>query len=187
MPNYEEMYYIARNNYNRAVENRNTIRRNTIELQGKKTTLTRELGEKQSALAAIQQKKLLVQEALDKCKHILENEFPAMKKDLQTTSNEYKNIISSDTGVADLASIYSDDITSTSSNLEAVITELQARIKELEGQESAAQTAVTNCSNELSSVTSQLNNVGSESVAQRQINAYYTEMKEYEAKWQNGE
>ena len=66
MPNYEELYYIARNNYNRAIENRDAIRRNTSELQGKKTTLTRELGEKQSAFAAIQQKKLLVQEALDK-------------------------------------------------------------------------------------------------------------------------
>lgn len=187
MPNYEELYYIARNNYNRAIENRDAIRRNTSELQGKKTTLTRELGEKQSALAAIQQKKLLVQEALDKCKHIIENEFPAMKKDLQTTSDEYKKIISSDTGVADLSSIYSTDISSTDSNLDAVVTELQARIKELEGQEATAQTAVTNCSNELSTVTTQLNNVGSESSAQRQVNAYYTEMKEYELKWQNGE
>ena len=110
-----------------------------------------------------------------------------MKKDLQTTSDEYKKIISSDTGVADLSSIYSTDISSTNSNLDAVITELQARIKELEGQEATAQTAVTNCSNELTSVTTQLNNVGSESAAQRQVNAYYTEMKEYELKWQNGE
>lgn len=187
MPNYEELYYIARNNYNRAIENRDAIRKNASELQGKKTTLTRELGEKQSALVAIQQKKLLVQEAFDKCKHILENEFPTMKKDLQTTSDEYKKIISSDTGVADLSSIYSTDISSTNSNLDAVITELQARIKELEGQEATAQTAVTNCSNELTSVTTQLNNVGSESSAQRQVNAYYTEMKEYELKWQNGE
>lgn len=187
MPNYEELYYIARNNYNRAIENRDAIRRNTSELQEKKTTLIRELSEKQAALTAIQQKKLLVQEALNKCKHILENEFSTMKKDLQTTSDEYKRIISSDTGVADLSSIYSTDISNTNSNLDAVITELQARIKELEGQEATAQTAVTNCSNELASVTTQLNNVGNESSAQQQVNAYYTEMKEYELKWQNGE
>lgn len=88
---------------------------------------------------------------------------------------------------ATVLSIYSTDISSTDSNLAAVITELQARIKELEGQETTAQTAVTNCSNELTSVTTQLNNVDSESLAQRQVNAYYTEMKEYELKWQNGE
>lgn len=187
MPSYEELYYIAKANYNRAIENRDAIRRNTIELQGKKTTLTRELGEKQTALAAIQQKKLLVQEALDKCKSILENEFSTMIKDLQTTSDEYKKIISSDTGVADLSSIYSTDILNTRSNLGAIIMELETRIKEFEGQETTAQTAVTNCSNELSNVAIQLNNVGSESAAQRQINTYYTEMKEYKAKWQNGE
>lgn len=60
MPNYEELCYIARNNYNRALENRNATRKNTSELQGEKTTLTRELGEKQSVLAAIQQKKIFL-------------------------------------------------------------------------------------------------------------------------------
>ena len=60
-------------------------------------------------------------------------------------------------------------------------------MRDLEGQETSAQNEVTRCSNDLSSVTSQLSNVGDEATAQRQINNYYTEMKEYELRWQNGE
>lgn len=187
MPNYEELYNIARNKYNQAVENRNTIRRNSSELQTRKTTLTRELEEKTSALTAVQQKIALVQNALDKAKSILQNEFLSMRKDLQATSDEYKKIISSGNGVADLSLVYADDITNTQNNLNTIISELERLYRTLESEESQMKKAVTDCSTELSSVTSQLRNVGSESAAQRQINNYYTEMKEYETKWMNGE
>lgn len=187
MPNYEELYYIARNNYYQAIENRNTIRRNTSELQGRKSTLTRELGEKKAALSAVQQKKSLIQDALNKAKNILNNEFSTMKSDLTRTSEEYKKIITSDKGTADLLSIYSSDIASTKSGLETIISDLERALREIEGQETTAQTEVTNCSNELTSVTAQLSNVGDEAMAQRQINNYYTEMKEYETRWLNGD
>ena len=157
MPNYEELYYIARNNYYQAIENRNAIRRNTSELQGRKNAL------------------------------ILNNEFSTMKVDLTRTSEEYKKIISSDKGVADLSAIYSSDLSSTKSGLETIISDLERALRDLEGQETSAQNEVTRCSNDLSSVTSQLSNVGDEATAQRQINNYYTEMKEYELRWQNGE
>ncbi len=187
MPNYEELYNIAKNKYNQAVEERNNIRKNTAELQGKKGTLTRQLSEKQSALSAIQQKKGLVQDALSKCQRILDNEYPNMKKDVQTTGEEYKKIITSDLGVADLQTIYASDLQNTLSDLNTIISELNRILRDLNSQESTAQTDVSTCSSELNTVTNNLNNIGSESAAQRMINIYYTEMKEYEIKWLNGE
>ncbi len=187
MPNYEEMYYIARGKYNQAIEDRNAIRRNTSELQGRKTTLTRELGEKQATLTEVKQKKSLVQDALNKCNDILSNDFPTMKSDLLYTSDEYKKIITSDKGVADISTIYLSDITSTQNNLEEIISDLEKSLRELEDQENSAQNAAIQCNTELTSVSSQLNNVGNEAAVQRQINNYYAEMKEYEIRWQNGE
>ena len=186
MPNYEEMYYIARNHYYEAIEERNAIRRRTSELQAQKATLTRQLGEKQEALTKVQEKKALVQDSLNKSKDVLDNEFPAMKSDLLLTGEEYKKIITSDQGVADLSTIYADDLANTKSELESIISDHERALRNLEEQETAAQNAVTSCSNELNSVTSQLNNVGSESAAQRKINNYYTEMMEYKNKWLNG-
>lgn len=186
MPNYEELYYIARNHYYEAIEERNTIRRRTSELQARKTTLTRQLREKQETLHKAQQKKALVQDALSKSKEILNSEFPAMKSDLLLTGEEYKKIITSDQGVADLSTIYADDLANTKSELESIISDHEQALRSLEEQETTAQTAVTSCSSELNSVTSQLKNVGSESAAQRKINNYYAEMMEYKIKWQNG-
>lgn len=186
MPNYEELYYIARNNYYQAIEDRNAIRRNTSELQSRKNALTRELSEKQASLSAIQQKKSLVQDALNKCRDIINNEFSVMKGDLARTSEEYKKIIFSDKGVADLALIYSTDLTSTKKGLESIVDDLERSLRELEGQETSAQNEVSRCNNELSIVTTQLSNAGDEAVAQRQINNYYTEMKEYERRWLMG-
>lgn len=187
MPNYEELYNIARNKYNQAIEDRNAIRRNKSELQGKKNTLTRELGGKQATLVAIQQKKLLIQEAVNKCKSIIDGEYPAMKRDLQSTSEEFKRIISTDRGVADLSSIYSSDISSTQSNLNAIFGELNGLLSNFSEQERVAQASVKTCINELSTVSTQLNNVGNEYEAQRRINSFYTQMKEYESRWLNGE
>lgn len=187
MPNYEELYYIARGKYNQAVEERNRIRNDTIELQSEKNRLTSLLAEKQSALKTIQDKKSLIQDALDKCQRILDDEYPNMKKDLQRTGEEYKKIITSDMGVADLESIYSTDLQSTLNDLNNIITELNRILKDLESQETTAQSELNNCNSELSTVTSRLNNVGNESSAQYWIDTYFAEMKEYEIRWQNGE
>lgn len=187
MPNYEELYYIARGKYYQAVEERNAIRRTTAELQGRKNTLSRELGEKQTALSQIQQKKALIQDALNKCRNVLNNEFPLMKNDIQCTSEEYKKIITSDKGVADLSAIYSADITNTNANLNSIVSDLERILREIEGQETTAQNEFASCNSELTTVATQLNNVGNEAAVQRQINNYFTEMKEYELRWQNGE
>lgn len=187
MPNYEELYYITRNKYNQAFEDRNAIRRNAAEFQEKKNALTRELSEKQSVLREIQQKKVIIQETLDKCKDVLSVEFPSMEKDIKSTSEEYKKIIVSDKGVADLFAIYSTDISDTKSNLISIITELERILRDTEEQEITAQHELNNCNNELSFVTGQLKSLGSEAAIQRQINNYYAEMKVYEFKWKNGE
>ena len=187
MPNYEELYNIARSNYNQAIDNRNSIRRKISELQGRKATLVRELEEKQVALTAIQQKKMLIQNALKKCEAILSNEFLTMKADIQRASDEYKKIIISDMGVADLSLIYASDISQTQNNLNSINAELGSVFKSLEEEEVLAQKSVADCNSELSSVINQLNSVGSEAAAQRQADNYYAEMKVYETKWQNGE
>lgn len=187
MPNYEELYNVTRNKYNQALEYRNAIRRNMAELQGKKNVLTHELGEKQFILSRVQQKKVIVQETLGKCKDVLNVEFLAMEKDIKCTSDEYKKIIKSDKGVVDLYSVYSADISDTKSNLTIILTELERILRDTEEQEITAQHEVINCSNELTSVTGQLKNLGNEAAIQRQINNYYAEMKVYEFKWQNGE
>ena len=44
-----------------------------------------------------------------------------MKKHIQRTAEEYKRILSSDRGVADIQEIYSDDINCTQSDLNTVL------------------------------------------------------------------
>lgn len=187
MPNYEELYYATRNKYYQAVENRNNIRRTTNELQGKRTSLINELGQKKAALAAARQKVAIVEEAENKCRSIINDQFPSMKKYVESTSAEYKKIITSDKGVADIQTIYSSDIQSTQNDLNSILSGLEQKRKALEAQATEAQQAVNNCNNQLNTVSSQLNNVGSESYAQTQVNNYYAQMKEYQRKWQNGE
>lgn len=187
MPNYEELYYIARNKYYQAIEERNTAQRRISELQAQKSRLSRELSEKQVNLSAIQEKKAMIQEVHDTCGGILNNEFPTMNKDLLSTSEEYKKIISSDSGVADLASIYASDISGTKNGLEAAKSEIGSALKALEEQVDTAQKEITSCNSELESVSAQLRTAGDPAAIQWKINSYYTEMKEYERRWMNGE
>jgi chromosome segregation ATPase len=187
MPSYEELYYIARNKYEQAIEDKNAIQQKTNQLEGEKSSLTRELAEKKTALADVQKKITLIQDALDKGKCTLDDEFASMKSDIQTTSEEYKKIITASIGVADLQSIYASDIQSTLNNLNSIISELSNQLQTLQEQENTAQKAVNDCDTNLQNVTSQLNNVGDVSAAQRSINNYYAEMKEYEVRWQNEE
>ena len=187
MPNYEELYYIARNKYYQAIDERNDIRRKTCELQERKNALSRELGEKQTVLSQIQQKKPLIQDALNKSKNISNDEFDMMKNGIQHISEEYKKIIASDKGVADISAIYSADITNTKTDLDSITSGLERILRELEDQETNAKNEVTRCNSELATVTTNLNHVGSEAAAQREINYYYAEMKEYELRWQSGE
>lgn len=187
MPNYEELYYIARNNYNQAVNDLNYIRRTTNDLQTRKNNLVHELGEKRSALSGLKQKVSLLEKAEKKCNSIINDEFPDMKKYVQSTSDEYKKIIESDKGVADIQSIYSSDIQSTQNDLNNILTDLSSKRKNLEDQVDNKQQEVTNCSDQLWTVSYQLNNVGSEFYAQMRVNNYYAQMQEFYRKWINGE
>ena len=187
MPDYEELYYIARNKYHQAIEDRNVFRRNMDEWQGERTVLIWELEQKQSALSVIRNNIMLFQEAISECRNILNNEFCDMKKNIQDTSIEYKKIFKSDYGVADIQLIYSSEITNTQADLNAVCSELDKKIKELENKEMEANRAVNDCSSALNRVISNINHAGSEAAVQNRINNFYTEMKEYEFRWLNGD
>jgi len=187
MANYEELYNIAKGKYNSAISERDYIRRKTAELNGKKDALKKELSTKTSELNVIKHKLVLVRDAYNKCNDILKEEFPDMKKDLVNTGDEYKKIITSDKGVADLSSIYSTDLTNTKDNLDSISTDLGKSIKELEGEETKTQKAIDNCNTQISSIKTQINNLGSASAAQKRADIYYSEMKDYEKKWLNGD
>jgi len=186
VPNYEELYYSAKNKYYRALEDKNNIRRKTSELQGKKSTLTQKINQKSSELTALKHKVQLVQEAEEKCASVKDNEFQTMKRDVQYLSNEYKKIINSDKGVADIQSVYSSDIQNTQSDLENILLDLRNKRKDLENKVNTAQQELNNYNSELSSVNREMSSVGSEYYAQQQANCYYSQMKEYERKWKNG-
>lgn len=186
MPNYEELYYTARNKYYQAIEDRNYIQRTSSELQGRRSSLQNELSQKQNTLRQSMNKLAVVQDAENKCRSIIDNEFAAMKKSIQQLSEEYKKVISSDMGVADIENIYADDISRTSSDLQRVLNELEQARRSLEDQVSSTRQEIDRCNNDISDVSRQLNNVGSAAYAQSQINTYYAQMKEYQKKWENG-
>lgn len=187
MPNYEELYYNARSKYYSALEEKNSIRRKTSELQGKKSTLTQTLNRKNSELSALKHKVQLVQEAENKCESVKNNEFQTMKRDIGYLSDEFKKIVSSDKGTADIQSVYSSDIQNSQNDLENILLDLKNKRKDLQDKVNTTQQEVNKCSNELSSVNRELSCVGSESYAQSRANCYYAQMKEYERKWHNGE
>ncbi len=187
MPNYEELYYIAQSNYNQAVDNLNSLISRRNELVAQKNQLSTELSQKQEELNAANEKKTLVENALTKARDISSGEFADMKTALEDASDEYKALISADTGVADIWSIYSDDITSTQNDLNSIISNLEAKLNIINNEVESAQGEVNRVSGELNSVEYALRNVGDEGYARNQVNSYYSEMKEYEQKWQNGE
>lgn len=187
MPNYEELYYITKNKYEQAIINRDAIRRNTVTLQERKKRLVHDLAENLRSLTALQQKVAILQEAESKCNSIINSEFPEMKRYIQEASNEYKKIINSDQGVADIQSVYSADIQSTQNDLNLILSELSQKRRELEEQVATAQSNYNGCNNELNTVTHQLNNTGNVYEAQRQVNNCYAQMQLYRSKWMNGE
>lgn len=185
MPNYEELYYTARNKYYQAIENRNYIQRTSSELQGRKNSLQNELLQKQNALRLCLSKLAIVQDAENKCRSIIDNEFEAMRKSIQQLSEEYKKVISSDMGVADIESIYSDDVSRTNSDLQQILSELEQARRSLEDQAASSRQDIDRCNSEISETSRQMNSLGNASYAQSQINTYYAQMKEYQRKWES--
>ncbi len=187
MPNYEEMYYISKRNYENAVSEKNMIRSKASELNGEKSKLIKELDEKNKALADIKNKLVVVRAAHDKCIEIINGEFEGMKKDLNQTGTEFKEIFQTDEGVADLSEIYSEDITNTNNDLNNISESLKRSIKQLEADEQAFQNAVNQYSQNLNSVNAKIKNLGDDVSAQKRAETYYVEMQEYKKRWQNGE
>ena len=187
MPNYEELYYTARNKYYQAVENRNQINRRTEELTGRQNSLRQALGRDMARLRDLAHKLSLVQDAERQCAQVKSNYFPPVKSIIANVSSEFKSILSSDRGVADIESIYSSDIHNTQSDLDSTAENLASVRRALESELNGVQQSVNNCNNELNSVSSQLRNVGDSRLAQAQANNYYAQMREYQRRWQNGE
>ena len=187
MPNYEEMYYISKRNYENAVNEKNMIRIKASELNGEKSRLTKELDEKNKALADIRNKLDAARKTHDKCNKIINGEYEDMKKDLFQTGTEYKAIFQTDKGVADLSLIYSQDIINTYNDLNNISESLGRSIAQLEADEQIFKNAVDQCSQNLDNVNAQMNNLNDEAAAQKISEKYYVEMQEYKMRWQNGE
>lgn len=186
MPNYEECYYTARNKYYEAIETRNNIRLKTADLQSSRRRLNSELNQQKTNLRKEKNKLSIVQKAEDKCRKILDNEFEKMKNGVQKASDEYQKIIKSDSGVANIQQIYSEDINKTNNDLQTILQELGRVRQKVEEDIEAVNNAINNSKNELNNVKHELNNTGSYYDAQRQVNSYYYQMKYYQRKWQNG-
>lgn len=183
MPNYEELYYIAKKNYSQAVEERDSLRRTISGLQQESNNLRRELVQKQDYLKIVQQKKDSVQSALDKCQSIISEEFETMQKNLISAGDEYMKFISADSQVANLSDIYSEDLRLTKTALENTKDTLQKQIKKLLFDESEASQAVFDSESKLANIRNKIRNCDT-SAANNRINYYYSEMKTYERKWQ---
>ena len=187
MPNYEEMYYISKRNYENAVNEKNRIHSRSSELNGEKSRLAKELDEKNKALADIKNKLNAARKAHEKCNKIINGEYEDMKKELVQTGTEYKAIFQTDKGVADLSLIYSQDIINTYNDLNNISESLGRSIAQLEADEQAFQTAINQCSQDLKNVEAQMKNLNDEAAAQKVSEKYYVEMQEYKMRWQNGE
>lgn len=183
MPNYEELYYIAKKNYFQAVEERDSLRRTVSDLQQICNNLCRELTQKQDYLKTVQQKKDSVQSALDKCQSIISQEFETMQKNLISAGDEYMKFISADSQVANLSDIYSEDLRLTKTALENTKDTLQKQIRKLLSDETEASQAVSDSESRLANIKNQIRNCDT-NAANNRVNYYYSEMKTYERKWQ---
>lgn len=186
MPNYEELYNDARNKYYQAIENKNNMQRASSELTSQRNSLINEINQKQSQLRSVKYKVLLLQNAENYCASILGNEVKTMKASIQATSDEYKKIITSDKGIADIQAVYSGDIRSTENDLNSVHGQLKSKRKNMENEAERLQKSINQCSSELNSVSSRLNNTTMNTwAAQSQVNGYYVQMKAYQKLWEN--
>ncbi|MBQ2604963.1 MAG: hypothetical protein VZR27_05225 [Acutalibacteraceae bacterium] len=188
MANYEELYYSARNKYNRAIDNRDSSYRRARDLENQRTNLNNQLSENISQLNNIREKKSKLQDALNKSREVLNNQYYEMQKAMTDAGGEYRKSFHSDMGTADLAEIYRNDFSATKNDLETTISTLQTAVNNAEQNESQANNSVNNCRNNIYNVEAQLRTANSDADAyQRMANSYYVEMKQYEAKWLNGE
>ena len=188
MANYEELYYSARNKYNRAIDNRDSSVRRSRELESQKSQLNNQLSENISLLNNIREKKSKLQDALNKSRSVLNDQFYAMQRAIIDAGSQYRGSFQSDMGTADLAAIYESDFSATKNELETAVSTLETAISNIEEKETQADTSVNNCKNDISSVEAQIRTANNDADSyQCMANSYYAEMKQYETKWLNGE
>lgn len=182
MEDYEESYYQAKRKYNQAVEQMNNNSRMRTELNQSKKELLNERGQKEESLRKTKQNIILLKDAEDRCRQILDSEFQNMKNSINTVSMEYRRILNSDTGVADISEIYSSDITATYNDLNNILEELSNRRAAFEDTANTQQNELNNCNGRIDDVERQLNNLEDYNQLRRQAQRYENEMYEYKRK-----
>lgn len=188
MPNYEELYNIAKAKYRDAVDERDNVMRKVNDLQNKKKELEVQYGQKEESLKNVRKKLNLVQKALDKCKSIInDGKISDMKKSLADAGEAYKNVISADSNVADIEKIYSDDVGSVERSVNAVKLDLENIIRNIKDEEQNAAGDLNRCKTDLDNVSTELYKSPSKYELDRRVDNYYAEMKFYEKKWLEGE
>lgn len=190
MPNYEELYYAARNKFNSAVNSRNEARKKKNAWTSQKNAKYRELATHKASLLKNAGKKALLESAAKKCASILASDGPflQMKTNLGRARDEYIAILESDEGVADIYAIYEDDINRTEGDLDKIHQEIQSKLNACIDQETYLNSTITKTEDAISTLTSNVKKAeADEAYAQRQVNTYYTTMQEYKRKWENGE
>lgn len=184
MANYEELYNTARIRYNQSVESLNNTIRSRNELVGQRNSIVNNLNNKIGDLNNINYNIWIVQNAENKCRSIIDNDFPKVKSSISKTSEEYSKIFSSDRGVANIENIYSSDLTNTRNDLNSVLTDLAQKRRKLESQKESIERDVNSYNNQLNSVNRQLVNTNIDYL-RRVTDCYFTQMSDYRRRWLN--
>lgn len=108
MVNYEEIYNTAKKNFYAAVEDRNVIRKEIAGLEESNIQLKKMIAELQESLEKMTKREALLNDTKYACEKILNpaGEFEITKHWITETDSEYKSILESDFGVADIQTIY---------------------------------------------------------------------------------
>ena len=108
MVNYEEIYNTAKKNFSAAVEDRNVIRKEIAGLEEGNIQLKKMITELQESLENVTKREALLNDAKLTCEKILNptGELEITKHWIKETDLEYKSMLESDLGVADIQTIY---------------------------------------------------------------------------------
>jgi chromosome segregation ATPase len=185
MPDYESLYYSAKNHYDDALDYRYTLQNEISDLENSKRSYENDLDNKQDQLTALKNKKSLIKDALKNAKQIESDEFSDMKSSIKTAGSAYKTFVVTDSTAADLESIYSSDVTTSKSNLDTVITNFEKYNKDYDDKIDDKKREIKQCKENLSNVKSKLRSKYSDQASNnRSIDYYYAEMQHYKKKWQ---
>lgn len=187
MSDCEESYYYYREKYNDAVENRTHQERICSECEMDIARLSTDVDTLRAQKRELERNIGLLEFAETKCRSILEQPFARMTAALSEASEEYRKIFSSDTSVADLSAIYSDDITCTKQDLEYILAELANKKSTFQTESDNCQRQIDNEGRELDDARRKLSQArGEKNTYLRQEAHYNTQMEYYYKKWMAG-